>query len=172
MENIPPGELNILLCRFFMDVSKKDGEVYEPVTLTSFQRSIQRDLNDRNSTTNILKDQQFAKSRKVLSARKRDLVVNNAKGNRPQTARELTEDEEDLLFKAGQFGDYDPEVLQCTVWWVLSLHFGFRARDESRKLKWGDVGLENDPLTGKQVLVWKAERGSKTSAWRWPQQSF
>ena len=162
LENIPPGELNILLCRFFMDVRKKDGEVYEPVTLTSFQRSIQRYLNDRNSTVNILKDQQFSKCREVLSARKRDLVVNNAKGNRPQAARELTEAEEDLLFKTGQFGEHEPEVLQRTVWWVLSLQFGFRARDESRKLQWGDVGLENDPLTGKQVLVWKAERGSKT----------
>ena len=26
----------------------------------------------------------------------------------------------------------------------------------------GDIAVENDPVTGKQVLVWKAERGSKT----------
>ena len=30
-------------------------------------------------------------------------------------------------------------ALQRTVWWFLSLHFGFRAIDESRKLRWGDV---------------------------------
>ena len=42
LENIPPNELNILLCRFFMDVHKKDGEVYAPGTLASLQRSIQR----------------------------------------------------------------------------------------------------------------------------------
>ena len=162
LENIPPKELNILLCRFFMDVRKKDGGVYEPVSLISFQRSIQRYLNDNNSSTNVMKDQDFAKSREVLSARKRDLVANNAKGNRPQAARELTEDEEDLLFQTGQFGEDDPEVLQRTVWWVLSLHFGFRARDESRRLQWGDIGVGNDPVTGKQVLVWTAERGSKT----------
>ena len=52
-------------------------------------------------------------------------------------------------------------MLHRTVWWVLSLHFGFRARDESRKLRWGDIFLENDPESG-EVLVWKAERGSKT----------
>ena len=45
---------------------------------------------------------------------------------------------------------------------MLSLHFGFRTRDESRRLQWGDIAVENDPVTGKQVLVWKAERGSKT----------
>ena len=79
LENIPPGELNILFCRFFMDVRKKDGEVYEPVTLTSFQRSIHRYLNDRNSTVNILKDQLFSKSREVLSARKRTLSLTTRK---------------------------------------------------------------------------------------------
>ena len=47
------------------------------------------------------------------------------------------------------------------MWWFLSLHLGFRARDESRKLLWGDVQLQqqND---GQEVLVWLAERGAKT----------
>ena len=63
---------------------------------------IQRYLNDNNSSTNIMKDQEFAKSTEVHSARKGDLVVTNAKGNRPQAAREQTEDEEDLLFETGQ----------------------------------------------------------------------
>ena len=141
-----------------MDVRKKDGGVYEPGTLALLQRSIQRCLKDNNSNTNILKDQEFAKSREVLTARKRDLVVNNAKGNRPQGARELTKGEEDLLFQTGQFGEDDPKVLQRTVWWALSLHFGFRTQDEGRRLQWGDIATENDPVTGKQVLVWKAER--------------
>ena len=47
-----------------------------------------------------MKDQELAKSRKVLLARKRYLVVNNAKENRPQAARELTEDDENLLFQS------------------------------------------------------------------------
>lgn len=99
--------------------------------------SIQHYLNDNNSSKNIIKDQVFVKSREVLSARKRDFVVNNAKGNRPQSARELTEEEEGFLFQSGQLGENDPEILQRTVWWVLSLYFGFRARDESRRLQWG-----------------------------------
>jgi len=53
-------------------------------------------------------------------------------------------------------------ILQRTVWWVLSLHFGFKARDECRRLQWGDIAVEDDPVSEKQVLVWKAERGSKT----------
>ena len=79
----------------------------------------------------------------------------HAKGNRPQACRELTITEEDQLFQLGLFGKHEPEVLQRNVWWVLSLHFDFRACDESRRLKWGDIVLSNDPETG------KAERGSK-----------
>ena len=38
----------------------------------------------------------------------------------------------------------------------------WRARDESRRLKWGDIVLSNDPETGCELLLWKAERGSRT----------
>ncbi len=162
LNEIPANELNLLLCRFFMTITKKDGSMYEPSSLTSFQRSVQRFLNFANSHLNIFKDQEFAKSREVLVARKRQLVESFAKGNRPQSARALTEAEEDLLFEKGLFGDHEQEVLQRTVWWALSLHFGFRAQDESRKLKWGDIALDVDPDNGNEVLVWKSERGSKT----------
>ena len=118
-----------------MDVKKKDGGEYEPASLSSFQRSIQRHLKDKTSLVNLFQDMEFAKSREVLLAKKRELVEKHAKGNRPQAARSITASEEDLLFTTNQFGDHDPEVLQRTVWWVLSLHFGFRARDESRKLR-------------------------------------
>jgi hypothetical protein len=71
LNEIPSNELNLLLCKFFMTITKKDGSVYEPSSLTSFQRSIQRHLNFSNSTLNIFKDVEFAKSRDVLLARKR-----------------------------------------------------------------------------------------------------
>ena len=74
----------------------------------------------------------------MLSAKRKEVVREHAKGNRPQAARELTEAEEDELFRVGEFGSANPEAHQRTVWWLLSLHFGFRARDESRRLKWGD----------------------------------
>ena len=115
--------------------------------------------NDKGSKLNVLKDQEFSKSRQVLLAKKKQLVEESAKGNRPRAARELFEEEEDLLFTSGEFGDGSPEALQRTVWWLLSMQFGFRARDESRKLKWGDINLITDGTTGNEVLVWIGERG-------------
>ena len=43
----------------------------------------------------------------------------------------------------------------------VSLHFGFRARDESRKLRWGDIQLQQQNGC-QEVLVWLAEQGTKT----------
>ena len=75
LETIPATELNILISRFFMEAKKKDGGSYEPTSLSSFQRSLQRYLNDKNSKINILKDQEFQKSREVLLSKKKQLVV-------------------------------------------------------------------------------------------------
>ena len=55
----------------------------------------------------------------------------------------------------------DAHTLQKTMWWLISLHFGFRARDEARKLQWGDVVLESDPERG-ECIVLICERGTKT----------
>ena len=68
IENIPAKELNVQLAKFFMNVRKRNGSVYEPTSLKDFQRSLQRYLNDKSSTMNILQDQVFAKSREVLIA--------------------------------------------------------------------------------------------------------
>ena len=42
-------------------------------------------------------------------------------------------------------------------------HFAlaFGRKDESRKFRWGDVQLQQDK-DGKELLVWLAERGTKT----------
>lgn len=157
---LPLQRLERLLCKFFMNVKKQDGSDYEPSTLSSYQRSIQRHLEENKYPGNILKDKEFDQSRKVLAARRKSLV-NNGKGNKPQASRALTDSEEDLLFNSGSFGDRSPEILQRTIWWLLSLHFGFRARDESRKLRWGDVELQQQQ-DGQEMLVWVGERGTKT----------
>ena len=149
------------MSKFFISVRKQNGTEYEPGTLSGFQRSFQRYLHEKGSLINILKDNEFSKSREVLAAKRKNLV-RQGKGNCPNATRELTEAEEDAPFENGQFGVQDPKSLQRALWWFLSLHFGWRARDESRKLCWGDVGLATDPETDSEYLVWKSERGSKT----------
>ncbi|XP_031552308.1 zinc finger MYM-type protein 3-like [Actinia tenebrosa] len=161
MEDIPESELNTLLCKFFISIRKQDGGEYEPGSITGFQRSFQRYLQEKGSLYNILKDNDFSRSRSVIAAKRKDLTC-KGKCNLPNATRELRATEVNTLFEIGQFSVVEPKALQKALWWFLSLHFGWRARDESRKLSWGDVSLENDPETGAECLVWKTEKGSKT----------
>ena len=47
VEDIPAKELNRLLSHFFVSLKKKNGEDYEPNSLTAFQRSIDRHLREK-----------------------------------------------------------------------------------------------------------------------------
>ena len=161
IQTIPVSELDKLLATFFKDIRKRNGDEYEPDTISSYQKSIQRHVGELKLPLNILKDDAFSRSREVLSSKRKNLVKQGL-GNKPNACRELTEEDVNKLFEAKVFGNHDPVSLQRTIWWFLSMHFGFRARDESRKLCWGDVVLEVDPDTNREVLVWTAERGSKT----------
>ena len=58
----------------------------------------------------------------------RSLFHEHGKGNKPQAATALVDDEEDALFKTGEFGDSNPVSLKRTFWWLLSLHFGDHVR--------------------------------------------
>ena len=113
-----------------MNVRRKNGE-YEPATFSSFQRNIQRYLSEKKYPFNILKDNEFEKSRRVLAAKHKSLVHEHDRRNKLQAAQAVDENEEDALFEEGEFGDSNPVALQRTVWWFLSLHFGFRARGKS-----------------------------------------
>ena len=160
IDDIPAPELNSLLCAFFMKVKRKDGKEYEPSSLSSFLNTFTRVLADKGSKINLKKDTEFEKTRKVLAARRKQLTKQGY-GNKPNAARTLEPEEIRKLHETGYFGAENAEALQRTIWWNVSLHFGFRARDESRKLKWGDVKVDKD-AKGHEMLVWNKERGTKT----------
>ena len=73
IESLPASELDHLLSIFFMNVRRKNGEC-EPATFSSFQRNIQRYLSEKKYPFNILKDNEFEKSRRVLAAKHKSLV--------------------------------------------------------------------------------------------------
>ena len=91
-ESLPASELYYLLCKFLMNIRKKNGEEYKPDTISGFQRNSQRHLSEKRFSVNILKDKDFEKSRKVLSAKRRSLVHEHDKGNKPQAATALEDD--------------------------------------------------------------------------------
>ena len=85
------------------------------------------------------------------------------KGNKHNACHVLENEEMDVLFnEIDTFGVSNPEQLQQTVWWKIAYHFGHRARDQSRKLEWGNNPKVCDKVSGRQMLVSNTERDSKT----------
>ena len=155
IENIPANELDLPLSKFFISFRKQNGTEYEPGTLSGFQRSFQRYLREKGSLINILNPRQ----ERYLLPNKRTWFGKEKETF--QMPKESSLKPKKMHFENGQFGVQDPKSLQRALWWFLSLQFGWRARDESRKLCWGDVGLASDPKSDSEYLVWKSERGSK-----------
>ena len=106
-----------------MNVRRKNGE-YEPATFSSFQRNIQRYLSEKKYPFNMLKDNEFEKSRRVLAAKHKSLVHEHDRRNKLQAAQAIDENEEDAFLR--QENSATPIQLH-----FKELHFGFRARDES-----------------------------------------
>ena len=67
-------------------------------------------------------------------------------GNKPSATRPLTENEVEKLYDSGCYLGNDSPIalLYNVIWWKITVSFGYRARGESRKLKFGDVKLLQD----------------------------
>ncbi|XP_070550681.1 uncharacterized protein KIAA1958-like [Ptychodera flava] len=123
--NIPPSELDQLLARFFLSVRQKNGQEYEPDSISSYQKSIERYLRDNDYGISIIRGEQFRKSREALAAKRKQLKA-AGKGNLPKKARAVTEVHERAMREAGQLGTHSPTAILNTVWLNNTKFFGLR----------------------------------------------
>lgn len=157
--DIPPRTLDVYIGEWILSLKKPNGQMYEPDTLTSFHRSVDRHLRDNNYGYSLVDSPEFATSKQVLAAKRKELCGLGL-GNKPNKAEVLTEKDEDLLWLSGQLGLDTPHSLSNTVWYHCTKLFGFRGGHETRQLRWGDVSLKSDE-SGSQYLEFN-ERLSKT----------
>ena len=117
---------------------------------------------DNKETYNILTDRQFAKAREALASKRKQLR-RQGKGQRPNKALGLSSEQIDKLWSTEQLSNKSPQSLLRTVWFNNTLHFGWRARDEHHRVRLGDLQLQKkDGPNGREYVIWKIERGSKT----------
>ena len=63
-------------------------------------------------------------------------------GKRPNKARQLSQEEEEILWKSEKLGgNTPPESLIRTMWWLHRQQFGLRGRQEHRGMRLGDFRI-------------------------------
>lgn len=159
--NIPPLELDELLSQFIYSVRKQDGEEYEPGSLEQMLYSFQSFLDANRYGASIFKGNDFYLTRKTLDAKKVDLFK-HGKGRKPNASNPISDEEEKQMWESGALGSSTPEILNFTMWFIITKVMGFRPRHEHRQLQWQDLEVKTDPLNGKEYLELIIERGSKS----------
>lgn len=159
IENIPPVELNQLLSLFIMSVRKKDGTQYEPASLRAFISSLDRYLKSNYYPTTLSNGLEFSVLRETLRSKQKELK-RAGRGNRPNAAEPLNDEQINALWENKQFGCDNPESLINTLWFFTTVGFGLRGYDEHRQMCFGDIMVLRDN-EGTEYLQFN-ERSTKT----------
>lgn len=140
IEKCEPVDLNNLLKCFYAEVKNQQGEDYEPDSLKVMITSLDRHLKERGYTFSIIRDREFTTSKQVLEG-KAKLLRESGRGKRPNKARQLSQEEEEILWEKEKLGSKTPETLVQTMWWLLTQYFGLRGRQEHHQMKMDDFSI-------------------------------
>ena len=110
IENIPAAELQHLAKKFVLGVRKKNGEEYEPSSLRGFLQSVDRYLRKKGCTFSLFNDKQFCEVQDILK-KKQKQVKTIGKGNKPNSADTLTDEEIEEFYRAGVGGSVIERVV-------------------------------------------------------------
>ena len=101
----------------------------------------------------------FFQTRNVLIKKQKSLKK-QGKGNMPNAASPLTDDQINQLLENGQLGMSNPESILNTLWLFNTAGFGLRGTDEHRQMCFGDIKLKTDD-EGEEFIEF-TERSTKT----------
>ena len=91
-------------------------------------------LKKKNYPTSIARHDAFRSYKQVLEG-KTKIARMDSKGKVPNSARNLSGAEENILWESGQLGCNSSWPLTQTVWWNNCLHFCMKCREEHHRLK-------------------------------------
>ena len=128
---------------FLQNLEKTNGDDYEPDSLRVMFSATDRHLKSKSYPKSIREDNIFLPCRQVLEGKARKLR-SEGKGKRPHQAQSLNTEEEEVLWKCGQFGTTTPESFSNTVLWLLIQHFGLRGRQQHHDMKMEDFRFTKD----------------------------
>ena len=161
IETFTKQELTQMLAHFYWEIRTAKGEDFEPSSLKTIQRSLDRYLQEKGSTFSIIRDEDFSKANKALDAKVKSLKK-SGKRNKPNAAQPLSAEMIEEMWLKNVLGKHDGEALPNVNFLNISQHFGFRGRQEHHQLKFGDFKIV---CTGAGKYVeWSLERMRKVAA--------
>ena len=137
-----PEKLNKLLETFYTKVKNKNGDDYKPDSLRVMTAALDRHINEKGYKISIIRDTSGSCTLPShgLEGKARQLRQSGM-GKRPNKARSLTEEEEEVLWEAEKFGSKTPEALIYSMWWLLTHFFGLRSYQEHHAMKMEEFQL-------------------------------
>ena len=139
------SELNDWLCRFVVEVRRKDGKHYPPNTLHQLCCGLLRRLRECDPSLDFFKNPEFDAFRKTLDAEMKRLRRISDVPLGPKRAEPFSEMEEEILWEKGLLGSHSPQALVDTMVFKAGLYFALRSGDEHRRPKFSSIRLVEKP---------------------------
>ena len=114
---------------FYAEVRKTNGDQYESNSLAR----IDRYLKENNYHISVIRDRVFSTSRAVLEGNCKNLR-DHGKDKWPNKPSSLSESKINIWWECGQLGTDSAMSLRNTIWWLFTLHFGFRGWQEHHSM--------------------------------------
>lgn len=132
-------EMNKCLSKFYVSARKQDGNYYKKTSLLSIRAALDRHLKTPpyNKRFSICDNVLFSEANKTLNSYLKQLVKN---GKIAPTVHKvsLTADIVKKLYEKRELADVDtqsPRALLQTAWFLISIYFGKRGRENQSSLK-------------------------------------
>ena len=126
--------MNFWLCRFVVEVRRKDKKPYPPSSLYQLCCGLMRSLKfvDRLDV-NFFISPVFAPFRSTLDAVMKELQASGQYATRK--AEIITSSIEDEMWTKGVLGDHSPQALLDTLVFYIGMYFAFRGGEDHRRLR-------------------------------------
>ncbi|EDO47179.1 predicted protein [Nematostella vectensis] len=155
-----------LLKDFFLEIRDtrpgKEGNEYEPVTLTTYRNGLRRYFLERKVPPAVenfdLADREFDVVNYGLVT-KRNELKRKGKGNHPNVVESITETQLERMWQSGAIGVHAPRPLLRLQWWINTVCHGIRGRMAHHDLSIDDFRISRG-ADGK-IVIDHIKAGSK-----------
>jgi len=147
-----------MLKDFFLEIRDtrpgKEGNEYEPVTLTTYRNGLRRYFLERKCPPAVenfdLADREFDVVNFGLVS-KRNELKRKGKGNHPNVVESITEEQLERMWASGAIGVHAPRPLLRLQWWINTVSHGIRGRMAHHDLSIDDFRISRGP-DGKIII--------------------